>query len=164
MQRCVAETDVLFCFNRKINQRLLRENLIGERVKIIGSVSTRSNSLYVAIYKLERAKAVHDRAEFVAIGFLKEMTEQGKTLNLAVEAKAFFRGQHFSSTLEIKALKKQGFKQKLLNIKGKRVLAKGIVREITDKTGSRTICWLDFLDVLRERVLKTNTGGGAWTS
>jgi len=147
-----------FCFSRKINQRLLRENLIGERVKIIGSVRTRNNSLYMAIYRLERAKAVHDKAEFVAIGVLKDVFKKARILNFTIEARTFFQGQNFSNTLEVNALYEKVSINKLLVIKGKRVLAKGTIREITGSTGSKVICWLNFLDVLRERVFKTKGG------
>jgi len=143
------------CFRDSINERLFNENKTGERVKIIASISNWQDTLSVIVNRLVLANSVNDKAEFVAIGLLQDVKEEGEFLILVVEAKSFFKGQEISRTLDITANKTENFREKLVSVKGKHVLAKGILRQIASMDdNAKIICWLNSIDVISEKILK----------
>lgn len=153
-----AQIEIPFsCFRDSINERLFSENKTGERVKIIGNISNWRDAITINIYRLVLANSVNDMAEFVAIGTLQDVKEEGELLTLVIESRNNFRGQEIARTLDITTKNTANFKEKLLIVKGKRVLAKGILRQVSAMDGNaeaRIICWLNSLDAIRERILK----------
>jgi hypothetical protein len=141
------------CFKDEINKRLFNENNTGERVKIIGNVSNWRDTITINVYRLVLANSVHDKAEFSAIGTLQEIREEGRLLILVIEAKNFFKGKETSHALDVTTNNTENFRGKLIAVKGRRVLATGIVRQISglDENEARIICWLTSLDVITER-------------
>jgi hypothetical protein len=139
------------CFNKELNDRLLNEDLRGERVKVTGRLSIWQDSLSPTVFRLVKTNAIHDQAEFVAIGTLKEVMEDGELLNLLIEAKNLFKGKEDLRTLEITTNNSSSIRDKVLKAKGKQVIADGILKQVNDDL---IICWLDSLDVLRDKILK----------
>jgi hypothetical protein len=139
------------CFNKELNDRLLNEDLRGERVKVTGRLSIWQDSLSLTVFRLVKTNAIHDQAEFVAIGTLKEVMEDGELLNLLIEAKNLFKGKEDLRTLEITTNNSSSIRDKVLKAKGKQVIADGILKQVNDDL---IICWLDSLDVLRDKILK----------
>ena len=144
------------CFRNSINERLFSENKIGERVKITGNISNWRGSISISIYRLALANSVYDRAEFVAIGTLQDAGEDGRLLTLAIESKSNFKGQMIVRALDIATNNAENFKERLSLAKGSHVLARGILRQVSDGGNSRIICWLNSLDIIRERILRAD--------
>lgn len=147
------------CFNDEVNARMFNENKAGERVKVIGNISNWRDTPSIIVNRLVQANSVNDKAEFMAIGILQDIKEEGRLLILVIESKSSFKGQEISRTLDITTNNTEGFRGRLIAVKGKCVLAKGILRQIYEGENedgeARIICWLTSIDLIREKILKS---------
>ncbi len=138
---------------------MFNENKVGERVKVIGNISNWRDTPSIIVNRLVQANSVNDKAEFMAIGTLQDIKEEGRLLALVIESKSSFKGQDISRTLDITTNNTEGFRGRLIAVKGKYVLAKGILRQIyegEDENGeARIICRLTSIDVIRDKILKS---------
>lgn len=142
------------CFSKELCQSLLRENPVGERLKIQGSIKNHGVSQSISIYRLKKVETKYDKAEFFAIGTPRNITEHENVLNLAIETKTFYQGRIYLHSLDVKTYNSKNHIDKILKAKDRRVLAKGIIKEIPGDKGHTTICWLKSLDILQERVFE----------
>lgn len=156
-----SQKEITFtCFNKEMYQRLLREDYVGEKVKIKGSIKTQGTLLDIKVFRFERSNNKYDKTEFIAIGILEKIVEIENMLNLTLKVETFYQGRFYQYYLEMMSYNKPPFR-KVLQLKNKRVLVKGILKGISDNAGIKIICWLGSFSLLQEKLLPKPADRGA---
>ena len=142
-------------FSEEFNDLLFSDNVKSERIKIAGRASEWNDGINIVVSQLVRAGSDEkDKSNFTLIGTLREFQEDGQVMFATIETKQRSGNKDVLNNVSVIAEKSELLKEKLMHAENRRVLAKGILKQLNmDGEGdARIMCWVISIDMLSEMI------------